>query len=80
LEVRCTLHPRRIVTTLVASGGFALACLSLLGGCADETKTTGTQLQLSEKDKDIMEGARAAMKGQRAARKQEQIEDRKAKK
>jgi hypothetical protein len=71
------LHPRRIVITVIASGGLGLGCLSLLGGCADESKTTGTQLQLSEKDKALMEEMRGAMKGRKATAKQENIENRK---
>jgi len=71
------LHPRRIVTTVVASGGLALGCLCLLGGCSDETKTTGTQVQLTPKDKAEIEDMRAAMKGQRATVKQEQAEEKK---
>jgi hypothetical protein len=70
------LHPRRIVTIVIASGGLGLACLSLLGGCADESRTTGTQIQLTAKDRAEIEDMRAAMKGQRAARQQERAADR----
>jgi hypothetical protein len=73
------LHPRRIITIVIASGGLGLGCLSLLGGCSDESKTTGTQLQLTPKDKAEIEEMRGAMKGQRAELKQEQAEGRKKK-
>ena len=42
---RCSLQPRRIANIVIASGGLGLGCLSLLGGCGDESKTTGTQVQ-----------------------------------
>jgi len=64
----------------IASSGLGLGCLTLLGGCTDETKTTGTQVQLTPKDKADIEDMRAAMKGHRADAKQERIDDRKQKK
>ena len=64
------MHPRRLVSTLVAFAGVGIVCLPQLG-CGDDSKTTGTQLQLTEKDKAEIEGMRAAMKGQRAVQKQE---------
>jgi len=73
------LHPRRILTTVIASGGLGLGCLSLFGGCADETKTTGTQLQLTPADRAQIEDMRAAMKGHRVEQKQEKAEAKKKK-
>jgi hypothetical protein len=71
------LRLTRIVTVVIASGGIGLGCLALLGGCADESKTSGTQLELSPADRAAIDGMREAMKGRRAAAKQERIEDRK---
>ena len=65
------MNPRRLVTIVIALGGLGLGCLSQ-AGCGDDSKTTGTQLQLSEKDKAEIEGIRAAMKSQRALQKKEQ--------
>jgi hypothetical protein len=70
-ERRCSLHLKRLVTIVVVITGVGIGCLPQLG-CSDDSKTTGTQLQLSEKDKAEIDGMRAAMKEQRAARKQEQ--------
>lgn len=70
----------RIVSIVIASGGLGLGSLALLGGCADESKTTGTQLQLTPADQAAIDDMRAAMKGHRAAQKQERIEDRKERK
>jgi hypothetical protein len=70
-ERRCSLHPRRLVTIVVTLTGVGLGCFPQLG-CSDDSKTTGTQVQLSEKDKAEIDGMRAAMKEQRATRKQEQ--------
>jgi hypothetical protein len=64
------LHPRRLVSTVIALSGVGLVCLPQLG-CGDDSKTTGTQVQLTEKDKAEIDGMRAAMKGQRAEQKQE---------
>jgi hypothetical protein len=66
------MHARRFVT-LFASAGFGVGCL-FVAGCADETKTTGTQVQLTEKDKADIEAMRGAMKGRRTAEKQENQE------
>jgi hypothetical protein len=66
---------RRIVTIVIAFGG--LGCLTLLGGCADETKTTGTQLEFSPEVKANIEEYRGAMKGRRKPVKPEQIEEKK---
>jgi len=71
------LHSRRIISIVTASGGLVLGCLLLLGGCSDESKTTGTQLQLSPEDKAKIEDMRGVMKGQKAALRQERVEDRK---
>jgi hypothetical protein len=63
------LRPRRLVT-IVTFAGIGLGCFLQLG-CGDDSKTTGTQVQLTEKDKAEIEGMRAAMKAQRAVQKQE---------
>ena len=65
------MRSRRLVTIAITLGGIGLCCLSQ-AGCGDDTKTTGTQLQLSEKDKAEIDGMREAMKNQRAVRKQAQ--------
>ena len=72
------MHTRRLVTIVIVFGGVGLACL-LQVGCGDESKTTGTQVQLTEKDKAEIDGMRAAMKAQRAAEKQEKAGQRKKK-
>jgi hypothetical protein len=74
------LHPRRIVITVITSGGLGLGCLFLLGGCGDDSKTTGTQLQISPEVKAELDDMRSAQKDVRAERKQEKAEARKAKK
>ena len=48
----------------------------LLGGCGDESKTTGTQLQISPEVKAEMNDMGAAQKEARAERKQERAEAR----
>jgi len=65
------LHLRRIVIIVIASGGLGLGCLSLLSGCADESKTTGTQLQMSPEVKAEIEDMRSAQKEVQAERKRE---------
>jgi len=71
------MHWKRLITIVIATGGIGLGCLLQLGCGADETKTTGTQLQLTPKDKADIEEMRGAMKGQREALKQEKAEDKK---
>jgi len=63
------MHARRFVA-LFASAGLGVGCL-FVAGCADETKTTGTQLQLTKEDKAIINGMRDAMKGRRTEAKQD---------
>ena len=70
------MHPRRFITMVLASGAVGLGCLFQVG-CGDDSKTTGTQLQLTEQDRADIENMRSAMKGQRATQKQEQIDRRK---
>jgi len=65
------LQPRRIAIIIVASGGLGFGCLSLLGGCGDDSRTTGTQVQLTPEDKDLLKDMRGVMKDQRAAQKAE---------
>jgi len=73
------LQPRRIATIIIVSGGLGLGCLCMLGGCADETRTTGTQLQISPERKAMfgdmqkeMKKEKAELKSDRAARKKAQ--------
>jgi len=68
------MQSRRLFATLIPTGGVGLLCLCLTGGCADETKTTGTQVQLTEKDRADIEAMRGAMKGRPATQKQEEKE------
>jgi len=70
------LQPRRIAIIVIASGGLGLGCLCLLGGCGDESKTSGTQVQISPADKAIDESVRGEMKKQRGETKKEQGKDR----
>jgi len=67
---RCALQPRRIVLIVIASGGLGLGGLGLLGGCGDESKTTGTQLQISPERKAEIEDMRSIMKQERTRGKQ----------
>jgi hypothetical protein len=50
---------------------FGIGCLFLLNGCGDDSKTTGTQLQMSPEVKAELEDMRSVMKEERAARKLE---------
>jgi hypothetical protein len=71
------LHPRRIVIIVIASCGLGLGCLSLLAGCGDESKTTGTQLQMSPEVKAEQDDMRAVQQDVRAERRQERAAQRK---
>jgi len=71
------LHPRRILIVTISSCVLGIGSLCLLGGCNDEYRTTGTQVQLTPEDKAEIEGMRAAMKQRRAEEKQEQAEKKK---
>jgi hypothetical protein len=68
------MQSRRLFATLIPTGGVGLLCLCLTGGCTDETKTTGTQLQLTEDDKAVINAMRDANKGRRTAAKQDNQE------
>jgi hypothetical protein len=72
------MHPRRLIAIVIISSGLGLVGF-FASGCGDESKTTGTQLQLTPKDKAEIEGMRNAMKGQRISEKQENAENRKKK-
>jgi hypothetical protein len=63
------LHPRRIVISVLASGALGLGCLSLLGGCGDETRTTGTQLKMSDEAKAQIKDMRDMYKQEKGLRK-----------
>jgi hypothetical protein len=54
---------------VIASGGLAIACLALAGGCGDESKTTGTQLKMSPAVKAEIDNMKSAQKELRAERK-----------
>jgi hypothetical protein len=68
------MYSRRFFVTLVPSLGLGLVCLCLSGGC-DDSKTTGTQLQMSPEVKAEINDMKAAMKEQRAERKRERLEE-----
>jgi hypothetical protein len=72
------MHPKRFITTIIISGGLGLVGF-FASGCGDDSKTTGTQLQLTPKDKADIEGMRGAMKGRLTAEKQENAENRRKK-
>ena len=72
------MRPGRLITVIMMYMGLGVAGF-FVSGCGDETKTTGTQLQLSEKDKAEIAGMRNAMKGRPVAEKQENAENRKKK-
>lgn len=60
------MQPRRIARIVLASGGLGIGCLSLLGGCgADESRTDGTQVQLTPEDQDFIKSMRGTMKQHR---------------
>jgi hypothetical protein len=52
--------------SFIASVGFGIACLCLLGGCGDETRTTGTQVKMSDE-------AKAQIKDMRDMYKQDKV-------
>jgi len=57
------LRPRRIASIVIASGALGLGCLPIVVGCgADESRTSGTQVQLTPDDKAFIEGMRGTMK------------------
>jgi hypothetical protein len=63
------MYTRRSLVKLAASGGLGLICLGLSGGCSDDSKTTGTQLQISPEVKAEIEDMKSAQKELRAERK-----------
>jgi hypothetical protein len=64
------LDRRFIIITSFASFGLVLGCLLFSSGC-DESKTTGTQVQISPEVKAQLEDVRSAQKEIRAERKAE---------
>ena len=72
------MHPRRfvIIVFVIASWSLGLGGLSLLGGCGDDSRTTGTQLQISPEVKAEMDDMASAQKDVRAERKQEKAKGR----
>jgi hypothetical protein len=70
------MHPRRFFATLAGFFGLGLVCLCLSGGCGDDSKTTGTQVQISPEVKADLDEMKAAQKEVRAERKREREEAR----
>jgi hypothetical protein len=69
---RQLLHPRRIGFTIISSTGLVLGCLFFLSsGCGGDSKTTGTQVQISPEVKAELDDMRSAQKEVRAERKAE---------
>jgi hypothetical protein len=68
---RLALQPRQIFITFIVSCALGLGCLFLFIGCGDDSKTTGTQLQMSPEVKAELEDMKSVMKEERAARKLE---------
>ena len=61
--------PRRFVFTILLSG-LALGSFFAIGGCGgDESRTTGTQLQISPEVKAELDDMKSAQKEERAERK-----------
>ncbi len=54
------MHLRRIAIILMSLCGFG--CLFLLAGCSDDSKTTGTQLQMSPAVKAEINDMKSAQK------------------
>jgi hypothetical protein len=73
-----SVRPRRTVVIAIMSGGLAFSCLSLLGGCSDESRTTGTQLQISPAVKAELDDMKSAQKEVREERKAEKAARKKA--
>jgi hypothetical protein len=65
------------VAAVLATG---FVSLSMLGGCGDESKTTGTRLEVSPEVKAQLDDIRSAQKDVRAERKQDRVEARKKRK
>jgi hypothetical protein len=74
------MDSRRIVITVVAFGGLGIGCIPLLSGCSDDSKTTGTQVQMSpavkaeiedmkSTQKELMAERRAAAKNKKGRKK-----------
>jgi hypothetical protein len=64
------VHPRRIVIIFIGTAVLALGSLSLMSGC-DNSKTSGTQVQMGPEMKAAIKDMREAQKEVRAERKQE---------
>jgi hypothetical protein len=64
------VRPRRFIIT-VFFGGLGLGSFFVFGGCSDESRTTGTQLQISPEVKEEIDDMKSAQKEQRAERKKE---------
>jgi hypothetical protein len=68
---RLALQMRQIFITFIVPCALGLGCHFLFIGCGDDSKTTGTQLQMSPEVKAELEDMKSVMKEDRAARKQE---------
>jgi hypothetical protein len=65
------VRPRRFIITILF-GGLAFGSFFAIGGCGDdESKTTGTQLQISPAVKEELDDMKSVQKEQRAERKKE---------
>ena len=74
------MRPQRFVFTIFF-GGLALGSFFALGGCGgDESKTTGTQLQLSPAVKAELDDMKSAQKEARAERKADRAATKKGRK
>ena len=71
------MHSRRNVIISITICGLGLGCLSLLNGCGDESRTTGTQVQMSPEVKAELEDMKSVQKDERAARKAERATQKK---
>jgi hypothetical protein len=71
------LQPRRTVLKFLSSCCLGLGGVFLLGGCGDESKTTGTQLEMSPEVKAELDDMKTTQKEERAARKAERAAARK---
>jgi hypothetical protein len=65
------MRASRSLITAGFSLGIGLVALVPMGGCGDDSKTTGTQFQLSPQAKADLEDMRAAQAEQRAERQRE---------
>jgi hypothetical protein len=65
------LMARQVFISFIFFWAFGFGCLFVLAGCGDESKTTGTQLQMSPEVKAEIEDMRSVQQQERALRRQE---------